>query len=90
MHHVYVLYSPLYDKIYIGESSNLGDRFISHNLETNKGWTGRYRPWVLVFEYLDHYNIQIFSSIPESNYSRQYYTLPGLVLCLFARWQRAL
>jgi len=49
MHYVYVLYSPQYDKIYIGESSNVGDRFISHNLETNKGWTGRYRPWVLVY-----------------------------------------
>jgi putative endonuclease len=49
MHHVYVLYSLKYDKIYIGESSNLGDRFISHNLDTNKGWTSRYRPWVLVY-----------------------------------------
>lgn len=49
MHHVYVLYSLKYDKIYIGESSNLGDRFISHNLDTNKGWTARYQPWALVY-----------------------------------------
>ena len=49
MHHVYVLFSPKYDKIYIGESTNIGDRFISHNLDTNKGWTSRYRPWVLVY-----------------------------------------
>ena len=49
MHHVYVLYSPKYEKIYIGETSNVGDRFISHNLETNKGWTGRFRPWVLIY-----------------------------------------
>ena len=49
MHHIYILYSPTYDKIYIGESSNMGNRFISHNLETNKGWTGRYRPWVLIY-----------------------------------------
>ena len=49
MHHVYVLYSPLYDKIYIGESSDLGVRFIYHNQGPKKGWTSRYRPWVLVY-----------------------------------------
>jgi len=49
MHHVYVLYSPKYEKIYIGESSNLGDRFISHNLDANKGWAARYKLWVLIY-----------------------------------------
>jgi len=49
MHHVYVLYSPLYDKIYIGESSDLGVRFIYHNQGPKKGWASRYRPWVLVY-----------------------------------------
>ena len=48
MHHVYVLHSPLYDKIYIGESSDLGVRFIYHNQGPKKGWTSRFRPWVLV------------------------------------------
>ncbi|MFO7846469.1 MAG: GIY-YIG nuclease family protein [Balneolaceae bacterium] len=48
MHHVYVLHSPLYDKIYIGESSDLGVRFIYHNQGPKKGWTSKYRPWVLV------------------------------------------
>jgi len=47
MHHVYVLYSPLYDKIFIGESSDLGVRFIYHNQGPKKGWTSGYRPWVL-------------------------------------------
>jgi putative endonuclease len=48
MNHVYALHSPLYDKIYIGESSDLGVRFIYHNQGPKKGWTSRYRPWVLV------------------------------------------
>ena len=48
MHHVYVLRSPLYNKIYIGESSDVGVRFIYHNQGPKKGWTSRYRPRVLV------------------------------------------
>ena len=48
MHHVYVLCSPLYNKIYIGESSDVGVRFIYHNQGPKKGWTSRYRPQVLV------------------------------------------
>jgi len=48
MHHVNVLRSPLYKKIYIGESSYVGVRFIYHNQGPKKGWTSRYRPWVLV------------------------------------------
>ncbi|CAN5225244.1 hypothetical protein BH23BAC3_BH23BAC3_25090 [soil metagenome] len=48
MFHVYVLYSPQYDKIYIGQSSDVGVRFIYHNQGPTKGWTSRFRPWVLV------------------------------------------
>ena len=48
MHHVYIVRSPLYNKIYIGESSDVGVRFIYHNQGPKKGWTSRYRPWVLV------------------------------------------
>jgi len=44
---VYVLYSFSYDKIYIGYTSNLIDRFRSHNKLGKKGWTLRYRPWVV-------------------------------------------
>lgn len=49
MHHVYVLHSPLYDKIYSGESSDLCIRFIYHNQGPKKRWTSKYRPWVLVY-----------------------------------------
>ncbi len=45
----YVLYSEKYDKIYIGFTSNLEQRLLSHNKLSKKGWTVRYRPWRLVY-----------------------------------------
>ena len=49
----YVLYSPTYKKIYVGESSNLIQRFYSHNFFGND-WTKRYRPWEMIYgEYYD-------------------------------------
>jgi len=46
---VYILYSPTFDKMYIGYSSNLTNRFISHNELATKGYTLRYRPWVIAY-----------------------------------------
>ncbi len=48
MYIVYVLYSQQYDKIYIGYTSNLEERLKSHNELGKKGWTIRFRPWVVV------------------------------------------
>ncbi|RFM28884.1 GIY-YIG nuclease family protein [Deminuibacter soli] len=45
---VYVLYSERFDKIYIGYTSNLPERLRSHNELGKKGWTIRYRPWLLI------------------------------------------
>lgn len=45
---VYCLYSQKYDKIYIGYTSDLIDRFRSHNLLATKGFTIKFRPWVVV------------------------------------------
>ena len=50
MYTVYVLYSPSYDKLYIGYTSNLKNRLLSHNHLSKKGWTVRYRPWVLIYK----------------------------------------
>jgi len=36
---VYVLYSQKYDKIYIGATSDLENRFLSHNELDTKGYT---------------------------------------------------
>ena len=45
---VYVLHSEKYDKIYIGCTSNLEERFKSHNELGTKGWTVKFRPWSIV------------------------------------------
>ncbi len=49
MYCVYVLYSPKHDRIYIGETSNLIERFKSHNHLGKKGSTLRYRPWIVAY-----------------------------------------
>ncbi|WP_103665533.1 GIY-YIG nuclease family protein [Gracilimonas amylolytica] len=48
MYTVYALYSPSHQKIYIGYTSNLEQRLLSHNSLGKKGWTIKYRPWELV------------------------------------------
>jgi len=46
----YVLYSEKHDKIYIGYTSNLQQRLISHNELATKGWTIKFRPWKLIYK----------------------------------------
>ena len=46
---VYILYSLRYSKTYVGCTSNLIQRFYSHNYLGNKGWTIRYRPWEVIY-----------------------------------------
>jgi putative endonuclease len=50
MYTVYVLYSRKFDKIYIGSTSNLEQRFLSHNELSNKGWTKKFRPWEIIYK----------------------------------------
>ena len=49
MFKVYVLYSRIHDKLYIGFTASLSNRLLSHNKLGNKDWTGRYRPWLLIY-----------------------------------------
>jgi putative endonuclease len=46
---VYVLYSPSANKFYVGYTSNLESRLLSHNQLGIKDWTKRYRPWELMY-----------------------------------------
>jgi putative endonuclease len=50
MYVVYALYSKKFDKIYIGFTSNLTERFKSHNELSKKGWTISFRPWEIIFQ----------------------------------------
>jgi putative endonuclease len=47
MYTCYALYSKKFNKHYYGYTSNLLNRFLSHN-ELGKDWTSKYRPWVLI------------------------------------------
>ena len=46
---VYVLYSRAFNKIYIGFTSNLAQRMLSHNELSTKGYTLKYRPWHVLY-----------------------------------------
>ncbi|MCX7729235.1 MAG: GIY-YIG nuclease family protein [Bacteroidia bacterium] len=46
MFFVYVLYSPLFSKFYIGQTNHIKKRLYYHNAGYNKS-TAAYRPWVL-------------------------------------------
>ena len=46
---VYALHSVQFDKIYIGFTSNLEERLLSHNQLSKKGYTVKYRPWELFY-----------------------------------------
>ncbi len=46
---VYILYSARFNKHYTGYTSNLIERFKSHNLLSKKGWTIKYRPWKVTY-----------------------------------------
>jgi putative endonuclease len=48
MYTVYVLYSERYNKIYVGFTSDLEKRFLSHNELGIKGWTKNFRPWKII------------------------------------------
>ncbi|KDN55885.1 GIY-YIG nuclease family protein [Flavobacterium seoulense] len=45
---VYILYSKKFNKTYTGFTSNLIERFKSHNKLSTKGYTLKYRPWTVI------------------------------------------
>ena len=45
---VYVLFSEDHQKIYIGYTSNLLQRFKSHQF-LGKDWTAKFRPWIVIY-----------------------------------------
>jgi putative endonuclease len=54
MYTVYILYSAKFNKIYIGFTSDIDKRLESHNILATKGWTIKFRPWVLVYTEVYH------------------------------------
>ena len=46
--YTYALFSEMFNKIYIGFTSNIEQRIIDHNYRSKKGFTVKYRPWKLI------------------------------------------
>ncbi len=46
---VYILFSEKYNKTYVGFTSNLLERFKSHNVLGTKGYTVKFRPWKVIY-----------------------------------------
>ncbi|MFZ1809126.1 MAG: GIY-YIG nuclease family protein [Cyclobacteriaceae bacterium] len=47
MYFIYILYSPIHDKYYLGYSNDPYRRLIEHNTTTNITFTSKFRPWKL-------------------------------------------
>ncbi len=56
---VYILHSEKFDKIYIGYTKNLLQRFLSHNELGTKGYTLKFRPWRVFY-------VEFFNSKSEA------------------------
>ena len=56
---VYILFSEKHNKTYVGFTSNLIERFKSHNLLGTKGYTLKFRPWKVIY-------VEFFSSKLEA------------------------
>jgi len=56
---VYILFSEKYNKTYTGFTSNLINRFKSHNKLSNKGFTKKFRPWTVIY-------VEFFNSKKEA------------------------
>ena len=48
MWYVYVLYSVAGEKSYVGYTNDTERRLFEHNVSETKGFTLRYRPWLLI------------------------------------------
>jgi putative endonuclease len=46
---LYVLYSEKFNKIYIGQTSDMEMRLNYHNIQAIKGYTVKYRPWIILY-----------------------------------------
>ena len=66
MHFIYCLYSPQFDKTYVGRTSNLQGRLDSHNHPSNKGHTRRFQPWEILF-------FEQFQTLEEASKRERFY-----------------
>ena len=70
MQFVYCLFSPSTKKTYIGQTSNLQGRLSAHNHTSNKGFTKKYQPWILIYS-------EEYPTVQEAN-KRELYLKTGV------------
>ena len=63
---VYILYSERFNKNYTGFTSNLIERFKSHNYLGTKGFTLKFRPWTVI-------HVEFFNSKSEAMKREKYF-----------------
>ncbi len=63
---VYILFSFTHQKSYVGYSSDLIDRFHSHNTFSTSGYTSQYRPWIVA-------HVEFFDSKQEAMKREKYF-----------------
>jgi putative endonuclease len=63
---VYVLYSKVHNRTYVGYTSNLIERFKSHNILSSKGFTVKYRPWIVI-------HVEFFKTKSEAMKREKYF-----------------
>ena len=52
MYYLYILYSPDYDKYYVGQTNDIERRLFEHNHNPRMTYTHKFRPWVLKCSYM--------------------------------------
>jgi putative endonuclease len=62
---VYILFLEKFNKNYTGYTSNLIERFKSHNILETKGYTLKFRPWTVV-------HVEFFNSKSEALKRKKY------------------
>ena len=65
MQFVYCLFSPSSRKNYVGRTSNLEGRLAAHNHPSNKGYTKKFQPWILIYS-------EEYSTMQEANKRERY------------------
>ena len=63
---VYILFSEKFNKNYTGYTSNLIERFKSHNVLETKGYTLKFRPWIVI-------HVEFFTSKSEAMKREKYF-----------------
>ncbi len=48
MYYIYILYSAVHDKYYVGQTNDLERRLLEHNESPRNSYTSKYRPWKMI------------------------------------------